>query len=284
MRTINIGSELSYQINAPTSFLFQVAATQDRFQFISDESLTVSPDTDVQTCSTGLLGNRMHRLLAVPGQLIVRYLATVSLEHYQAPVTGLDEVQHARLPADVLPFLNPSRYCESDKLMQFAWEEFGAMPAGYTRVQHITEWVHDYLSYTPGSTGPTTTACDVILQRQGVCRDYAHVAIALCRSLGIPARYVAGYAVDLQPPDFHSFFEAYLNNSWFLFDATQLAPVSGFVRIGTGRDAADVSFATLLGSAFSTGMRVWAFDRDGGAVPPGLNAGESSDALSTADV
>jgi len=157
-----------------------------------------------------------------------------------------------------LAYLNPSRYCESDKLFRFAGEEFGHLLPGYSRVTAICNWTFEHLTYTPGSTGPTTTACDVLLQRTGVCRDYAHVAISLCRAMGVPARYVSGYAVNLQPPDFHGFFEAYLDGRWYLFDATRLAPVGGFVRIGTGRDAADVAFATIRGDAQSTALEVWA--------------------------
>ena len=132
----------------------------------------------------------------------------------------------------------------------------------------ICDWINGKLVYTLGSTGPTTTACDVLLQRTGVCRDYAHVGISLCRALGIPARYVSGYAVDLQPPDFHGFFEAFLGTRWFLFDATKLAPVDGLVRIGTGRDAADVAFATLIGEATLTGQNVWATDSDPAGSDP----------------
>jgi len=104
------------------------------------------------------------------------------------------------------------------------------------------------------------TAADVLLQRVGVCRDFSHLAITLCRALGIPTRYVSGYAVNLQPPDFHGFFEAFLNGSWYLFDATRLAPVSGLVRIGLSRDAADVALSTRTGNAFMTSTNVWAQD------------------------
>ncbi|MEO9930830.1 transglutaminase-like domain-containing protein, partial [Rhodopirellula bahusiensis] len=121
--------------------------------------------------------------------------------------------------------------------------------------------------------------CDVLLQRAGVCRDYAHVAISLCRALGIPARYVSGYAVNLVPPDFHGFMEAYLDGRWFLFDATRLAPVGGLVRIGTGRDAADVAFATIRGEVDCTGMGVWATDAnptDERLSPDNVQTGVSS--------
>jgi transglutaminase-like putative cysteine protease len=136
--------------------------------------------------------------------------------------------------------------------------------------------VYDHLEYTPNSTGPTTTAADVLLQGTGVCRDYAHLAIALCRGVGIPARYISGYAVNLQPPDFHGFIEAFLDGRWYLFDPTRLASTRGLVRIGVGRDAADVAFATLSGSSVLTNKSVWAnFSQ---SVPHG----DQSDAVSTA--
>jgi transglutaminase-like putative cysteine protease len=158
----------------------------------------------------------------------------------------------------VLPYLNPSRYCESDRLTHFALRMFGNDEPGFSRVTAICDWINNNLDYQPGSTGESTSACDILIQRVGVCRDYAHLAIALCRALCIPARYISGYAVALQPPDFHGFFEAYLGSRWYLFDATRMAPVEGFVRIGTGRDAADASFATIIGEATLTYMTVWA--------------------------
>lgn len=279
MKTIEVGSDLSYDVLAPTSFLFQIAAMQNDYQHVVSESLKVTPPVDVEACQVGPLGNRLHRLEAEPGRIVIRYRATVELDQLRVPRENLAETRHSQLPAEVLPFLNPSRYCESDKLLQFAWEEFGDINPGYDRVQRITDWVSGHMSYVPGSTGPTTTACDVLLQRTGVCRDYAHLGIAMCRALGVPARYVAGYAVDLQPPDFHGFFEVYLDHNWFLFDATRLAPVSGFVRIGVGRDAADVSFATRIGAADSDMPSVWAQD-----VTPAKDtqAHRESDAVSTA--
>jgi transglutaminase-like putative cysteine protease len=162
------------------------------------------------------------------------------------------------LPNEVLTYLNPSRYCESDRLTHFALRIFGDIEPGFSRVTAICDWIHNNLDYQSGSSGESTSACDVLIQRLGVCRDYAHLAIALCRALCIPARYVSGYALALQPPDFHGFFEAYLGTRWYLFDATRMAPVEGFIRIGTGRDAADASFATIIGEAKLTYMAVWA--------------------------
>ncbi|WP_372719692.1 transglutaminase family protein [Novipirellula sp.] len=262
MNQILVGSRINYTVNSPTTFLLNVSVAKNEHQSTTNESIEIYPYHKVEECAVGPLGNHLLRMTADPGELTIQYQATVELHASEVDSTDLCEVDYENLPADVLSFLNPSRYCESDKLYRFAGEEFGELVPGYSRVTAICNWTYEHLTYTPGSTGPTTTACDVLLQRTGVCRDYAHVAISLCRAMGIPARYVSGYAVKLQPPDFHGFFEAYLSGEWFLFDATRLAPVGGFVRIGTGRDAADVAFATLRGDAQSTGMEVWANGQD----------------------
>ncbi len=279
MSIIDVGCRLNYLVRSPAVFLLNLSAAQNVHQIMNAESLDVFPTQSVEECAVGPLGNRIVRLNAPPGELAINYHATVELHADSVDSNNLCETSYEQLPADVLAYLNPSRYCESDKLYRFAFEEFGQLLPGYSRVTAICNWTFKQLTYTPGSTGPTTTACDVLLQRTGVCRDYAHVAISLCRAMGIPARYVSGYAVNLQPPDFHGFFEAYLDKRWFLFDATRLAPVGGFVRIGTGRDAADVAFATIRGDAQSTGIDVWAIDTnpDGGASgPDNVQTGVSS--------
>ena len=259
-RVVQLHSELTYSVITPTTILLQVAAMHTGRQFISDELMTVNPSTPVDYLQSGAQGNRASRLILQPGFTTIHYSATATLSPKEPFGGDLREMDYTELSADILPYLHPSRYCESDKLGKFAADMFGEMTRGFDRVSKIADWVYESLSYTPGSTGPSSTACDVLLQRAGVCRDFAHVSIALCRALGIPARYVSGYAVNLEPPDFHGFFEAYLGGDWILFDATKLAPVSGFVRIGTGRDAADVAFATLIGQATLTNMIVQAID------------------------
>ncbi len=275
-RTINLHSELTYSVHSPTTILLKVAAMKTPRQTISNEILTVNPSTSVDYLQEGPLGNRACRVNLQPGSTTIHYSATASVEPKQPDNADLTELDYTDMPAEVLPYLNPSRYCESDKLGKFAADKFAHIDRGFNRVSQISEWVFNNLSYTPGSTGPSTTACDVLLQRTGVCRDYAHVAIALCRALGIPARYVSGYAVNLNPPDFHGFFEAYLGGDWILFDATRLAPISGFVRIGAGRDAADVAFATLIGQATLTAKTVQATD------PQLVKESPADEALSTA--
>ncbi|APZ91838.1 transglutaminase-like domain-containing protein [Fuerstiella marisgermanici] len=273
MTQIEVSCQLNYDVRTPTVFLFQVTAAETEHQSIIDEKFSITPDVQVERCQVGFEGNQLQRVFAQPGQLQVNYQATANLKPEIDQPAGLQEWDAQHMPADVLPYLNPSRYCESDVLSRFAFEEFGSLQRGYSRVVAICEWVNGHLDYTPGSTTSTTTAADVLVQRVGVCRDYAHLAISLCRAVGIPARYVAGYAVDLQPPDFHGFIEAFLDGQWYLFDPTKLAPVSGLVRIGVGRDAADVSFATITGQATLTQQTVQA---------SGQQAANRASAVSTA--
>lgn len=274
MIKIDVGCEVTYEVRQTTVFLFQITCASTSHQTVETENLIFSPSLNVETFNAGDEGNRIHRVVVEPCELNLSYRATMSMAPEVEPAGEISETMTAQMPPHVLTYLNPSRYCESDLLARFAFEEFGQLYRGYSRVQAICNWVYEQLDYTPGSTIGTTTAADVLLQRTGVCRDYAHLAIALCRGLGIPARYVAGYAVNLQPPDFHGFMEAFLDGQWYLFDPTRLSLVSGLVRIGVGRDAADVSFATLNGDAKMTNKSVWANDISGGVTnSPGGNVG-----------
>jgi len=137
--------------------------------------------------------------------------------------------------------------------MRMAQREFGAMAPGYSRVVAICRWIRKHIQYQIGSSNPNTSAADVVVQRAGVCRDLAHLAIAFCRALNIPARFIASYSdFPDPPPDFHALFEAFLDERWYLFDPTELAPRNQVIRIGTGRDATDVAFATIFGTALMT--------------------------------
>ncbi|MGB7347201.1 MAG: transglutaminase family protein [Pirellulaceae bacterium] len=264
MTQIQIGSKLVYEVRQPTIFLLNITAASTRHQIISNESLVFDPPLNVQQCQVGSEGNRLHRVVVQPCQLSIAYQATADLTPEIDRPRDVGESQAAQMPPEVLTYMNPSRYCESDVLARFAFEEFGQLYPGFGRVQAICDWVHSHLEYTPGSTTATTTASDVLLQRTGVCRDYAHLAISLCRGIGIPTRYVSGYAVDLQPPDYHGFMEAFLDGQWYLFDPTRLASTLGLVRVGVGRDAADVAFCTLTGSATMLEKSVWANLSDNG--------------------
>ena len=258
MTTIQVGCNLKYSVTNSTSFLFNIAAAATAHQSISEETLQLNPNIQYETSNIGMEDIRVYRLTVQPCELQLQYSATVDLHPEINDTSQIIETGYSQLPIEVLPYLNPSRYCESDRLTHFALRQFGNVQPGVSRINAICDWINSNIDYQSGSTNANTSACDVLIQRVGVCRDYAHLAIALCRALCIPARYISGYAVALEPPDFHGFFEAYLGSRWYLFDATRMAPPEGFVRIGTGRDAADASFATIIGTATLTSMSVWA--------------------------
>ena len=277
---IDVGCELTYDVRSSAVFLFQIVAAETTYQKVRSEQLTFSPPLTVERYFIGTDGNQLQRVVVEPCEFKLSYSAVVDLTPQTLDSSGIGESLISQTPPEVLTYLNPSRYCESDLLARFAFEEFGQLYSGYSRVQAICNWVFDHLDYTPGSTNSNTTAADVLLQRTGVCRDYAHLAIALCRGLGIPARYVAGYALHLQPPDFHGFMEAFLDGKWYLFDATRLTSIRGLVRIGTGRDAADVSVATITGNVLLTQQSVWS--NDGDSQDQLLDDGSEASAVSTA--
>ena len=280
MVRIDVGCDLKYQVRTPSVFLFQVVAARNNRQRICAEELRLTPPLNVERCQIGTDGNQLQRVVVTPCELQLSYRATVELTPQTQNSNDIGESSISQTPPEVLTYLNPSRYCESDLLSRFAFEEFGQLFRGFSRVQAICNWVFGQLDYTPGSTNATTTAADVLLQRTGVCRDYAHLAIALCRGIGIPARYVAGYALNLQPPDFHGFMEAFLDGQWYLFNPTRLTSTLGLVRIGTGRDAADVSVATITGNVLLTQQTVWAIPADNNTAP--LDDGAGASAVSTA--
>ncbi|WP_425387955.1 transglutaminase-like domain-containing protein [Derxia gummosa] len=227
-----------------------IHAAQTARQRLCAESLDITPALHWRV-TPGPDHNRRLRLSAPPGRLRVRYAATVAIEHHVAAPASLAEVPVHGLPDSVLPWLLPSRYCESDVLHGLALEQFGRLPRGHARVTAIRDWVNRRVRFRSGSSNASTTACDTARSGEGVCRDFAHLMIALCRAVGIPARFTTGldYGADpaLGPSDFHAYVEAYLGHRWYLFDPSGTALPMGFVRIATGRDAADVAFATIYG-------------------------------------
>ena len=249
MTELVVTSHLAYNVATPTSFAFSIVAARTPHQAVIAERIDIAPDTPWTLSPYGEGTHQLVRLTVEPGRLDVSYTATVDVNGQTARPDDLNEVPFEEVPADVLPYLNASRYCESDKLGEFAWRHFGDHRPGHGRVQAVSDWVNESLVYTAGSTDASSSTTDVLLQRAGVCRDYAHVAISLCRALGVPARYVSGYGVGVEPQDFHGFFEAYIGADWYLFDPTGMTSPNGLVRIGYGRDAADAPFAALVGRA-----------------------------------
>jgi transglutaminase-like putative cysteine protease len=244
---------LSYEVIGPgADFIFNIHAATTAHQFVLSESLTISQPLTSSIDHDPLFRHRLLRLRANPGPLKIAYQAEVDIRHHVGQPEKIGEMPIVDLPTEVLPYLYPSRYCESDKLQQLAHQTFGHLPPGYPRVEGIRRWVHERIRFTAGSSNFTTSAIDTLQQQVGVCRDFAHLMIALCRALNIPARFCSGidYGADpaLGPTDFHAYVEIFLGRRWYIFDPSGTAMPMGFVRIGTGRDAADISFATIFGA------------------------------------
>jgi transglutaminase-like putative cysteine protease len=249
VKTFHIDSELDYDVQQKTLFVFNLGVPTTSTQIVRAEDVMVTPNARIDEFSDAEGTNRFFRFSASPGRLSIRYMATVDLEN---PRVNLDagETPLAEVPGTVLHYVTASKYCEADRLFAFACNEFGKYPSGYRRVQAISQWIGQNIRYEIGTSSPMTTAQDVLNNRAGVCRDFSHLAIAICRALNIPARFVTGYArYSDPPPDFHAIFEAYLDGEWYLFDPTELSPLDEIVRIGTGADAASVAFATFFGTA-----------------------------------
>ncbi|CAD5982527.1 putative protein ML0607 [Planktothrix tepida] len=251
-----VGCELDYQVSANSTFIFNVNVAKTPNQNILEEYLCLEPDLNHEEYIAPVLDNRYIRINVPSGNLHLSYQAFVDVIYEETNPTTINEVPIAQLPLELLQYIYPSRYCQSDRLMRFAQSEFGDLLPDYSRVTAICNWIYDNVTYLSGSSDQHTSAFDTVTERAGVCRDFAHLGIAFCRSLNIPARFASGYAYKLQPPDFHAYFEAYLGDRWYLFDATRLAPRNGLIRIGTGRDAADIAFATIFGMAEMNQMKV----------------------------
>jgi transglutaminase-like putative cysteine protease len=247
----SVKTELAYRVARATPFVFNVQAQQMSGQTIVTEQLRIEPELPTESWTMPESGNRYVRLIAPAGSFKLTYHANVRLDHPIEDPGTVNEIPPGSLPLSVLTHLYPSRYCQSDRLERFAQRTFGALPPGYQRVAEICNWIHDNVDYISGSSDAQTSAYDTVSQRAGVCRDFAHLGITLCRALGIPARYVSAYAWRLEPPDFHGVFEAFLRGpagpGWYMFDPTRMAAPEGIVRIGIGRDAAEVAFCTQFG-------------------------------------
>lgn len=268
----SLGCTLAYEVGQPTPFVFNVEAAGCDRQRVASESLTFSPSAQPDRFQMPETGNRYARVIAQPGPLTLEYRAEVDLDPLIEDPAGIKEIGPGRLPLDTIPHINPSRFCQADKLHRFAEREFGGLPPGHGRVTAICNWIHDNVDYVSGSTDELTSAFDIVTERSGVCRDFAHLSIALCRALGIPSRYVSAYAWQLDPPDFHAVMECFLEGPsgmrWYLFDATRKAALDGLVRIGIGRDAADVPFSAPFAPFKAEKPKVWIEGQ--GPTDPGM--------------
>jgi len=270
---IQVGYELLYNFPQPTPVLLVLNVHYSRASdIVKPDNIVIGPSVYLSAYRDPF-GNWCSRFLAPAGRVRISGDGIVR-------DTGLPEVlalgaqQHPvqELPEEALTFLLGSRYCETERLLPKAWELFNSAPPGGARVQAICDFVHRHITFGYEHARVTKTAWEVFSERKGVCRDYAHLAISLCRCMNIPARYCTGYLGDIGVPpphgpmDFAAWFEVYLGGQWHTFDARNNAPRIGRILIARGRDAADVAITTTFGPNTLEGFRVWTDEVTGAAA------------------
>jgi transglutaminase-like putative cysteine protease len=242
---------------------------------LQEEQLVLGQDLPAEEFED-VHGNIVYRFMLRPGINEIRHDALLRVPSVPDNQEFMDVAPHrpvslVELPPALLRYTLPSRYCDSDKLLQFAWQKFGAIEPGVPQVGAISDWLHHNIEYRFGSGRPDISAYDVIQRGYGVCRDFAHTTVALCRALNLPARYVTGHLPDIgyldpgSPMDFHAYSEVYIGGHWFTFDARYNVPRIGRVKVSCGLDAVDGAFSTIYGPAKLTRFDVWAYQ-----VPPGV--------------
>lgn len=267
---VRTGCEFIYETEFPSPMFFTLQPRQRPTQFIGAQRQHFDPPQPVHSYRDWH-GNTVHRVILRPGLNTVRYDALVRVPSAPENAGGFGPALPVdQLPDEVIRYTLPSRYCDSDRLLDFAFEKFGQVPQGHERVQAICDWVHQNIEYRMFSGSPNTTAHDIVTQGFGVCRDFAHTALALCRTFNLPARYVTGYVSDIAfqdsgtPMDFHAYFEVYLASGWHPFDARFNVPRIGRVKIAHGLDAVDGAFGTVYGMARWRKFEVWSYQVDPG--------------------
>lgn len=252
--TIEITTRFSFSTDQPTDLLLQFEAANIPEQTVQQTTCTLDGSHRIaRITSEDDVGERIW--MRAEGRVDVEYSATVELERLAPDIAALDQLAPHDLPAVTVKYLLDSRYCPSDRFQSFVNSEFQGTSGG-KRVLAIRDWIADHFSYEPGSSDANTTSVDSFVERRGICRDYAHVLIAMTRASTIPARFVSCYAPNVDPPDFHALAEVFLadptiegGGAWYIVDATDMASATDTVKIGVGRDAADVSFMTSFGAS-----------------------------------
>ena len=274
---VRVGCEFTWETEDEVPMLMLVRPRIDADHVVVYESTWMDPEVPLREY-TDLYGNICWRYLTPVGRSTVRYDAVIEIPPTPDPILP-DAALHAvdDLPDEAIVFTLPSRYIESDRLLDIAWDLFGSTPRTWQRIQAICDWVHTNIEFKSGSSTSTTTAFDIYTQRAGVCRDFGLLAVAFCRAMNIPARYTFGYLPDIaiEPPDvpmdFHTWFEAYVGGHWYTFDARHNTPRVGRVVVARGRDAVDCALSTAYGSARLAKFTVWSdeitAERPGGPPP-----------------
>ena len=244
---LTIETHLDYALAGPTSAILQIEAAALPDQRVLESSLEISAHDHFARVAAGE-GVGEAAMMSLANRLQATYRAKVQVDRPNPDIAALPATPVHLLPAMAVPHLMGSRFCPSDQFQNYVWAEFGHT-AGGARVAALRDWIGKHIAYVPGVSHAGTTALETFVQRQGVCRDFSHVLITLCRASGIPARMASVYAPDASPPDFHAVAEVYLDGGWHLIDATGMAKADTMARICVGRDAADVAFLTVYGQA-----------------------------------
>jgi len=253
----SICSSLYYHISDQSTVLCSLSCSETPFQRIFNEELMVSCPAKRSDLSVGLDGNRFTKLeIDELGEMQIQYSALVETSPKAVPINELSEQGTGSLDEVALPYLFPSRYAPADRMRAISMDLFGHIQGNFNIALAIEDWLYEHIAYQVGASGEQSWALDTMENRAGVCRDFAHLGIALCRALTIPARYCTVYSYQLQLQDFHAVFEVYIAGSWYVIDGTRMAPLNGMVRIGTGRDASDAAVATLFGGVTGQGIAV----------------------------
>jgi len=251
---LKIDVDLDYHFPKAAEVLLTLEVAQLPDQILIEDLLTVNGSGPLHPI-TGEDGIGRRTWTATEGAFHARYTATVDVERTAVPLENLACDPLDALPPEVVPYLWPSRYCEADKFEAFVEKQFDGLEGG-ALVAAMSAWVRTEMAYVAGSSDTETTAADAFVSRQGVCRDYAHLLASFARAASIPARLVSAYAWQLQPPDFHAVVEVWLDGAWRLVDPTGLAPIEGMARIAVGRDATDIAFMTIFGTAEMKAQRI----------------------------
>ncbi|MDB5720954.1 MAG: hypothetical protein JWP15_1572 [Alphaproteobacteria bacterium] len=244
---LRVDASLNYQMAEPADVLLAIEAAPTEEQRLIEDKLKVSAAEPLRTVP-GDDGIGRRTWIHAEGRFHAEYSGTFVVEREAEALIGLALTPRRSLPADVIPYLWPSRFCESDRFSSFVARQFGHLDGG-AKVEAMAQWIRGNIDYRIGSSDEKTSAVDTFVAREGVCRDYSHVMAAFTRAAGIPARLVSAYAWQLDPPDFHAVVDVWLDGRWRLVDASGLAPIEGLVRIAVGRDATDIAFMTIFGSA-----------------------------------
>lgn len=274
--TLRVGCHLVYEATGPSTLLLNIQPLRDRQHLIIAESLSMGSDQPIEEYVDSH-SNRVYRLMLRRGSNIIHHDAIIAA--YSKPdnqdFAGGNPVAIEDLPPELVRYTLPSRYCDSDRLTNFAWEKFGQIEHGLPRVQAISQWIHDNIEYTYSSGRPDLSAGDILQRGYGVCRDFAHLAVALNRTFNLPARYVTGHLPDIGFPDaqghmdFHAYSEVYLGGQWYTSDARFHVPRIGRVKVSSGLDAVDGAFSTIYGGANLSHFEIWAYQVARGSVSIG---------------